>query len=96
MEEVLILPDTEIELKALPAGERQAILRVFLKLENLGNLLNYPHQSSVRVTEGLRELRPRAGRSRYRTFYRRTGPDQFVIAAIGPEALVDRKDLDEA
>lgn len=55
------------------------------KLEAFGPRLPFPHQSDVRGSVDLRELRPRAGRSPWRALYRRTG-DVFVIAAIGPEA----------
>ena len=36
------------------------------------------------------ELRPRAGRSKWRAFYRQVGA-AMVIAAIGPEATVDAR-----
>lgn len=36
--------------------------------------------------KGLRELRPRAGRSPWRALYRQVKADTFVIAAIVPEA----------
>ena len=55
----------------------------------------YPHQSDVRGGRGLRELRPRAGRSRVRALYGRLG-DAFVIVAVAPEALVDRRRFDRA
>lgn len=60
------------------------------KLEAFGPALSlpFPHQSDVRDAPGLRELRPRAGRSACRALYTRVG-DEFVIAAIGPEAKVD-------
>lgn len=62
----------------------------FEKLEALGIRLPFPHQSDVRGAEGIRELRPRGGRSRWRAFYRRIG-DAMVIGAVGPEAEVDRR-----
>ena len=55
------------------------------KLEALGPHLPYPHSSDVRGVSGLRELRPRAGRSPWRALYRRIG-DELVIGAIRPEA----------
>ncbi len=64
------------------------------KLKVAGPALPYPHQSAVHGTS-IRELRPRAGRSPWRAFYRRLG-DQFVIGAIGPEAMVDRRGFDRA
>jgi hypothetical protein len=47
--------------------------------------LGYPHTSAVRSGEGLRELRPRPGRSPYRALYRQVG-EVFVVAAMGLEA----------
>lgn len=37
----------------------------------------------------LRELRPRGGRSPWRALYRQVG-DEFVVAAIAPEARLTR------
>lgn len=48
-------------------------------------MLGFHHTSAVQGFAGLRELRPRAGRSPWRAMYQRVG-DVFVIAAIGPEA----------
>jgi len=59
------------------------------KLVALGPTLPFPHQSSVQGVADLRELRPRAGRSRWRAFYRRIG-DVFVVAAVGPEIIMAR------
>lgn len=85
----LVPPEAREELRALPVAERMAIERAIEKLTVLGDQLGSPHSSSIRgAGETLRELRPRAGRSRWRALYRRVG-DQFVIAAIGPEATVD-------
>jgi len=61
------------------------------KLEAMGPRLGYLHSSDVRDAERLRELRPRGGRSPWRGLYRRVGSDAFVIAAIAPEAQVDRR-----
>ena len=44
----------------------------------------------MKGAERLRELRPRGGRSRWRPLYGRLG-DTFLIAAVGPEALVDAR-----
>lgn len=74
----------------VPVPERVALDRAVDKLEVFGPRLPFPHQSDVRDASGLRELRPRAGRSPWRAFYVRTS-DEFVIAAIGPEAQVDRR-----
>lgn len=58
------------------------------KLSAPGPALGYPHSSAVREAPGLRELRPRAGRSPWRAFYRQIG-DSFVVGAVGPETQVD-------
>ncbi len=87
--EVLLLDEADEELKALPESERVAMRAAFRKLAEIGSALPFPHQSSVRGSKSLRELRPRGGRSPYRSFYKRTGPNQFVIGAVGPEAQVD-------
>ncbi len=87
--EVAYIPDAEIELNRLETRERVAMLNVVEKLEQLGERLPYPHSSAVKNTK-LRELRPRAGRSQWRAFYRRVG-DLLVIGAVGPEANVDSR-----
>jgi hypothetical protein len=57
--------------------------------------LGYPHTSAVQGFTGLRELRPRAGRSLWRVLYRRVS-DVFVLAAVGPEAQSDQRGLGRA
>lgn len=83
-------PEVEQELAALPQGERYAMQNAFEKLAVYGDQLPFPHSSKVKGVAGLRELRPRAGRSPWRAFYRRLG-DTLVIVAIGPEAQVDSR-----
>lgn len=61
-----------------------------VKLAALGPALPYPHSSAVRGADRLRELRPRGGRSPWRALYRQVG-DEFVVAAVGPEAEVDQR-----
>lgn len=91
---VVYHPDAEAELAQLPPTERTALAHAVEKLEALGPRLPFPHQSKVSGSEGsVRELRPRAGRSPWRGFYDRRG-DTFVVAAIGPEAEVDRRGFD--
>jgi Phage derived protein Gp49-like (DUF891). len=72
--------------------ERVAIAHVVEKLEVDGPALRSPHQSGVMGEEGsgLRELRPRRGRSRWRPLYRRADETLFAILAIGPEAEIDK------
>jgi hypothetical protein len=73
-------------------AERVAIAHVIEKLEVDGPALRSPHQSGVKGEEGsgLRELRPRRGRSRWRPLYRRADEALFAILAIGPEAEIDK------
>lgn len=73
-------------------AERVAIAHVIEKLEVDGPTLQSPHQSGVMGEEGsgLRELRPRRGRSRWRPLYRRVDEALFAILAIGPEAEIDK------
>lgn len=87
--EVAYFPDAEDEVAGLPPQERVAMLNVVEKLQQLGERLPFPHSSGVRGTK-LRELRPRAGRSPWRAFYRRVG-DILVIGSIGPEAKQDKR-----
>jgi len=87
---VLFIDEVATERLSLPAAERNALLHAVEKLEAFGPLLGFPHTSAVQGFPGLRELRPRAGRSPWRAMYQRVG-DVFVIAAIGPEAQVDHR-----
>ncbi len=57
--EVLLLDEADEELKALPESERVAMRAAFRKLAEIGSALPFPHQSSVRGSKSLRELRPR-------------------------------------
>lgn len=74
------------------AAERVSIAHVIEKLEVDGPALQSPHQSGVMGEEGsgLRELRPRRGRSRWRPLYRRAEEALFAILAVGPEAEIDK------
>src|SRR5207245_463859 len=83
------LPDARPEFRSMPETEQDAMRSAVSKLEAVGDSLGYPHSSRVRGANALRELRPRAGRSAWRGFYRRIG-DQMVVGAFGPEAQVDR------
>jgi hypothetical protein len=76
------------EFHALPGVEKEAMRNAIGKLEQAGETLAYPHSSHVRGAARLRELRPRAGRSPWRGFYRRIGAE-LVIGAFGPEAQAD-------
>lgn len=73
-------------------GDRVAIDAVIAKLRVDGPALPYPHQSAVmeKRGSGLRELRPRRGRSRWRPIYRRVEDRTFAVLSVGPEAGVDK------
>ena len=92
---VVLIDAADRELKALPPRERVAMRNAMTKLIAAGPTLPYPHQSAVRGHAGLRELRPRAGRSPWRAFYARVG-EGFVIAAIGPEAESNPRGFEQA
>ena len=92
---VVFTDEAAQERLALSASERNALLHAVEKLEAFGPQLGYPHSSAVQGFAGLRELRPRAGRSPWRALYQRVG-DVFVIAAIGPEAQVDHRRFGKA
>lgn len=87
-------PAANEEERRLTAAEKAAMANVVTKLRTVGPALGFPHQSAVQGTS-LRELRPRAGRSPWRALYRRFG-DEFVVGAIAPEAMVDRRGFDRA
>ncbi len=72
--------------------ERVAIAHVIEKLQIDGPALRSPHQSAVMGEEGsgIRELRPRRGRSRWRPIYRRIDERLFAVLSIGPEAEIDK------
>jgi hypothetical protein len=68
---VVFHPEAEAELAALPLKERVAVMHAVEKLTAVGPALPFPHQSNVKGAEGLRELRPRGGRSQWRPLYGR-------------------------
>lgn len=80
------------------AQERVAIVHVIEKLQVDGPRLRSPHQSAVMGDggAGLRELRPRRGRSRWRPLYRRIEQHLFAILAVGPEAEIDKGGYERA
>lgn len=96
--EVLWHPGADAELAAISdAAERAAIQHAREKLETIGPRLGAPHSSAIKGEDGsgLRELRPRAGRSRWRPIYRRVQPGIFVILAVAPEAEIDKRGFEE-
>jgi len=88
--------DAREELRGLPPAERRAVMTAVAKLEAFGDRLGAPHTSQVKGSQdGIRELRPRSGRSPWRVLYRRLG-GAMVILAVGPEAEHDRRGFDRA
>lgn len=84
------------ELRRLPAAERLAVMNAAAKLEAFGDQLGSPHTSQVKGSRvGIRELRPRSGRSPWRVLYRRVA-GAMVMLAVGPEAEHDRRGFDRA
>ncbi|MFY1697333.1 MULTISPECIES: type II toxin-antitoxin system RelE/ParE family toxin [unclassified Solwaraspora] len=83
-------PEAEAELRELRAAERVAIGHAVDKLVAIGPNLGYPHSSDIKTATNLRELRPRAGRSRWRALYRQVG-NAYVIGAIAPEVSVNQR-----
>ncbi len=81
-----------------PPREQVAILHAAQKLEAEGARLSHPHSSAVRgeAGKGLRELRPRGGRSRWRPIYRQVAHGTFLILAVAPEAAIDPAGFDAA
>lgn len=95
--EVLWHPKALEEKNAIEdSSERVAIQHVIEKLQVDGVGLRAPHQSAVMGEEGsgLRELRPRRGRSRWRPLYRQVGEKRFAILAVAPESEVDSAGYD--
>lgn len=87
--------EADAELQGLSPAEQIAMRHAVEKLRALGTALPFPHQSNVARAHQLRELRPRAGRSTWRALYRQVG-QIFVVAAIAPEANVDRQGFSRA
>jgi hypothetical protein len=88
--------DALAELRGLPVAERGAVMNAIAKLEAFGDQLGWPHTSQVKGSRfGIRELRPRAGRSAWRVLYRRVA-DAMVMLTVGPEAEHDQRGFDRA
>jgi len=92
---VLYMHQAEAERNDLVARERAALINADAKLAAIGPNLPYPHSSAVQGADRPRELRPRGGRSPWRALYRQIG-EVFVVAAIAPEAQVDRREFKAA
>jgi hypothetical protein len=72
-------PEAEEELMQLPRDEQLALDHAVGKLAAIGPALPYPHQSAVKAGQGLRELRPRGGRSRWRALYDRAATRSWLL-----------------
>lgn len=70
--------------------EHRAATRTIARLLQFGNALGFPDSSSVRSApvRGIRELRPRRGRSRWRPLYAITENGIYLVA-LAPEASRD-------
>jgi phage-related protein len=66
-------------------GEIKALLNAVEKLRALGEQLVPPHMKPLggEGAGGLRELRPRQGRSDWRPIYMRIGHRAYVVLAVG-------------
>jgi len=93
--DVRFMVEADAELQQLTPAEQVAMRHAVEKLRALGGTLPFPHQSNVAGANQLRELRPRAGRSRWRALFRQIG-DAFVVGAIAPEASVDPRGFSRA
>ena len=92
---VVYHPEYEAEWRGLPPGERVALASAVEKLR-ADSQLGFPHTSLVRGGKaGIRELRPRRGRSAWRALYRRLG-GAVVVLAVAPEAVSDQRGFDRA
>ena len=92
---VLVHPLAKKELAALTTQEKGAVDNAMKKLEAIGPALGHPYSSAVQSSDRIRELRPRAGRSPWRAFYRRID-DVFLVGSVGPEAQVDSRLFNKA
>jgi hypothetical protein len=86
-------PGFDVEMAALllrEPREHRAVTRTISRLLQFGDALRFPDSSSVRSSSvrGLRELRPRRGRSRWRPLYVITAGG-IQLAALAPEATRD-------
>ncbi len=92
---VVYHPAYQEEWRSLPPGERAAMASAAEKLR-VDSRLGFPHTSLARGSRlGVRELRPRRGRSPWRGLYRRVG-DAVVMLAVAPEAEKDRRGFEKA
>jgi len=79
--EVRFTHEARAEFNAMPPDEKASMFRVVRLLKEHDERLGYPHTSHVRGADRLRELRPNAGHSAWRAFYRRIG-DRWWVGAF--------------
>ncbi len=60
--------------------EQKGIINAVLKLRELGERLEPPHMKPLQGAAGLRELRPKQGRSDWRAVYCRCGVIYVIVA----------------
>lgn len=86
---VIYDPDAVAELVTVVKSKEghRSILNAVVKLRELGERLHPPHMKLLQGTAagGLRELRPKRGRSDWRAIYRRAG-SSYVILAVDRHA----------
>lgn len=90
--DVLWLPEAIKEREAArPDKEIKAMMNAAEKLEHLGLRISSPHVRDVKGSDGLWELRPRGGRSKWRPIYKRMAESTFVILAVAPEVETNKR-----
>jgi hypothetical protein len=86
---VIYDPDAVNELVTLVKSKEahRSLINAALKLRDLGERLGPPHVKLLQgnAANGLRELRPKQGRSDWRAIYRRSG-SVYVILAVDRHA----------
>jgi hypothetical protein len=82
--------DAVVEFEALrDRQQRKGVLTIVSILRQIGPKIVEPHAKPVHGTSGLWELRPGGGKVIVRPLYARVDERQFVVLAIGPDAVVD-------
>jgi hypothetical protein len=79
-----------VEFEALrDKRQRKGVLTIVSILRQIGPKIVEPHAKPVQGTNGLWELRPGGGKVIVRPLYARVDAREYVILAIGPDAVVD-------
>jgi hypothetical protein len=86
-----------VEFEALrDKRQRKGVLTIVSILRQIGPKIVEPHAKPVQGTNGLWELRPGGGKVIVRPLYARVDECEFVVLAIGPDAVVDTRGFDSA